>query len=393
MKKLLTFVLVAAVLGGAAFADDAKVMPKMVGRVYLAPTFSFAPGGYDKDGSYEKYDDGSVKLFNLGLAVEYGVIDWITAAVQWAPGWTPWSDTSAVTAPLGFDDSNVNGVADLFVGAKIQFLGPKAPLVTETFRAAIAPGVIIPLPGPDFPAEFKEAAQGNKATLSSMDNHVFATGARLYFDWQINDKFFINLYNETLVYPVKKDLNKDSPTLAVIKGQLLQNASTFATIIDAAITSGGGTSPGVPVLTPAVENAINAVDGEVNYKYKLTFEIEPVFTLPLGEGISLSAGLPVNYTFTPAPDYTVTVKAVNVGGTDIPGTQEMLEGYVLPSFSEGDPSHALSLKPNVSVFLTSTPLPLEFKVQYEIPLWGKNTMARHNLTLQIKAYFALPGAL
>ena len=53
---------------------------------------------------------------------------------------------------------------------------------------------------------------------------------------------------------------------------------------------------------------------------------------------------------------------------------------------------ALNINPNVSVFLTKTPLPLEFKLQYYLPVWGKNTTIKHIFGLQVKAYFALPGA-
>jgi hypothetical protein len=92
MKKLAAVTLILLALGSFVFADDAKVMPKMVGRVYIAPTLSVAPGAYNEDGEYKSFDDGAVKAFNLGFALEYGVIDWITAAIQWAPGVTVWSD-------------------------------------------------------------------------------------------------------------------------------------------------------------------------------------------------------------------------------------------------------------------------------------------------------------
>jgi hypothetical protein len=76
------------------FAEEAKVMPKQVGRFYVAPTLAFAPGAFDEDGEYEVYDsgEGSLRAFNLGFALEYGINDWISGAIQWAPGVTVWSD-------------------------------------------------------------------------------------------------------------------------------------------------------------------------------------------------------------------------------------------------------------------------------------------------------------
>ncbi|GHV86111.1 hypothetical protein AGMMS50230_17190 [Spirochaetia bacterium] len=347
MKKLTAVTVLLLVLGAAVFAEDAKVMPMMVGRVYAAPTYAFALGAYDKDGTYKKFPSGSVKVFNLGFAVEYGVIDWITAAVQWAPGWTVWSDLEAVS---GRKDSNTNGVADLFVGAKIQLVGEKAPVKTPMFRLSIAPGVIIPLPGPDFAKETTKAPS-EKATLQSMDNHAFAAGARVYFDWIINKSFFINLYNETLFYPIAQDLAKAGPDLAIMK-----------------------------IRTPFT----NAT-GEVKYKYKLTFELEPVYTMAIADGISFSAGLPVNFKYVPAYDYSIS------SGTG----SALMDAAALTTFKTNfarlDPALTLSVKPNVSVFFTKTPLPLEFKLQYGLPVWGKNVgAAQHQVTLQIKAYFAIP---
>ena len=386
MRKILLFGLALLLLGSGLFADDAKVMPMMVGRVYAVPTFSYAPGSFDSDGKYHSFDDGSVRLFNLGFALEYGIINWITAAVQWTPGWTPWSNLEGAT---GSDKTNVNGVADLFVGAKLQILGEKAPVQTDTFRFAIAPGVIIPLPGPDFEDELKNMAKGDDATLSSMDNHVFGAGARVYFDYIINEHFFINLYNETIIYPVKKDLDKAGPNLMMAKAGFGSQLSAFA---------GMGFDP----LLGQIAGDLNNVSGEVNYKYRLTFEIEPQYSTNLGKGLIFSAGLPINYRFSPAYDYSLsgtgglltdlTTLKTYLGGT---GYEDMIptndSELLAMAQLKGDAQHSLGINPNVSLFLTSTPLPLEFKFQYGIPVYGQNSMARHNFTLQVKVYFALPG--
>jgi hypothetical protein len=371
MKKLAALTLIALTLGAFAFADDAKTMPKMVGRVYVAPTFSFIPAAYDNDGKYQSFDDGSIKAFNLGFALEFGVIDWVTAAVQWAPGWTIWSDVApAMKDELDMVEGmnggkrpevNTNGVADLFVGAKVQIVGEKAPLTSEMFRVAIAPGVIIPLPGPDFDEQAKNLLNGDKATVQPMDNHVWAAGARLYFDWIINERFFLNLYNESIFYLTKRDLAK-----AEVQFDMGKNA--------------------MKRMAPPLASEIDKLSGEVNYKYRLTFELEPVYTQPLTEGITLNAGLPVNFEYKPAAEYTKS-------GFDNPALAVLLSDPRAASFFsfEGSESYLLKLKPNVSVFITSTPLPLEFKLTYEIPIIGKNTSAAHNITLQGRVYFALPG--
>ena len=366
MKRALVFVLAVLLIGSALFADDAKVMPMMVGRLYLAPTFSMGTGEYDKDGEFTSFDD-SIKVFNMGFALEYGIINWITAAVQWVPGWTIWSDISGASSAKGLlngfgskSDVHTNGVADLFAGLKIQVVGEKAPVKTKMFRFAMAPGAIIPLPGPDFEDEVANVMTSDKAALSRMDNHVLAAGIRSYFDWIINEHFFINLYNEVVFYPKKQDLNKDGPALQATKLKMAGN----------------------PALS-AFAAQIMKIEGDVNYKYRLTFELEPVFTYPIIDGLSFTVGLPINYRYIPAYEYSLDGVPPAIPGVDF-------EATILGSLNT-DPQHSLNINPNVSMFLTKTPLPLEFKFQYGIPVYGQNVMARHNMVLQIKAYFALPG--
>jgi hypothetical protein len=145
MKKILFFGLALLVLGSALFADDAKVMPMRVGRFYLAPSFIFGDKAFNKDGErVNNENNASVKALNLAMAVEYGVIDWITAAVQWVPGINIWSkmETDPALSSGGMD---LFGVGDLFVGAKIQIIGSAAPVKTDNFRLALAAGVKIPL--------------------------------------------------------------------------------------------------------------------------------------------------------------------------------------------------------------------------------------------------------
>ena len=259
-------------------------------------------------------------------------------------------------------DVNTNGVADLFVGAKFQLMGERAPVQTSMFRAAIAPGVIIPLPSPKFADQVENLVNNRKATVQNMDNHALGVGGRVYFDWIINEYFFLNLYNETLFYPVKQDLDKAGINLSALKGQFAN--TPFASVA-------------------------NNVSGEVNYKYRLTFEIEPVFTTSLAEGISFSAGLPVNYRYIPAYDYSIKgleeLAALPIGTT----ASELRARVILTGTHEAQ--QILTLKPNVSVFITKTPLPLEFKLTYSLPIWGKNVPVRHDVTLQTRVYFALPN--
>jgi len=388
MKKLLIIGLVLLILAPALFADDAKVMPAKVGRFYVAPIYSFVPGTYDDDGRRYDFPDGPIKLFNLGFAVEYGINDWITAAMQWVPGVTLWSDLEDAT---GIKEANMNGLADLFAGVKMQIIGANAPVQSEKVRFAVAPGVIIPLPGVDFEEEFKNMSEEKAATVANMDNHVFAAGGRFYFDYVFNNNFFINFHNETIFYLNNRELNKQSPDLAGFKAKVGEGIPDLAAGLGATGYTGAD-----------LAESLAALDGEVNYRSNITFEIEPVFTTSLKDGIVLNAGIPINYQFSPASKYEMNgsfrndlndakkhVDNLIAQGAPLEqlagGLAGIEEGYD-NTFSDLD-SHTLRIGPNLSVFFMKLPLPLEFKFQYNVPVWGRNTNAQHGAIFQIRAYF------
>ena len=149
MKRIVVGLLLLA-LTAAVFADDALVLPKGVLRTYFTGAYAFASQEWDDTGekielSLSGFD--SLSAINLGGAIEFGVIDWISAAVQWAPGWNVWSATKNGTPP--YDKLQVNGPYNVFAGAKIQIIGPKAPVANEKIRLAAAAGVKIPVKAPD----------------------------------------------------------------------------------------------------------------------------------------------------------------------------------------------------------------------------------------------------
>jgi len=360
MKRKFVFVLAILILCTAVFADDAKVMPARVGRVYLAPTFGFANGAFDSDAKYNAFGEGEgkMKMFNLGFALEYGIIKWITGAIQWAPGVNVWSD---VDMSLGTNSTvNANGLADLFIGAKMQILGEQGPVENESIRFAVAPGVKVPLPGPDYEEQFKNIAKSDPVTAANIDKHVIGIGARVYFDYVINNNFFINLHSEFIGYPVKGDLDK-----AGLDGY------------GADLTLKGWN-----------ENPASAVMGKiksdgVDYGYDLTFELEPVFSASIGEKTVLTAGLPFNYKYTPGTKYGVSYPS---------GVQAALLGANPMSqfIADSDPTHLFSLKPGVSVFFMGWALPMEFKLQYAAPIAGENIgRALHSITFQARVYFKI----
>lgn len=317
MKKTL-LVLLMVTLAFAVFADDAKVLPKGVIRVYLVPSYVFGSQEFDADGEKVDSDTGDYTFFNLGGAVEYGVNDWITAAAQWAPGTNLYSDFA------DSENASSNGAFELFVGAKLQLVGDKGLSKNNTIRFAVAPGVMIPMAF-SYDAETEAAAYiqtnfyANPTDFNvAPANSAFGIGGRVYADYIVNKMFFINVYGEFIKF-LEKDAEND------FVGSLNGNDT-------------------------------------VNYGYSLTTEVEFNFSKPLGEGLSMSAGLPFRYEFSP----------------------EVVYDDAAPD--SDDAKFTLAINPNASIMVTSLPLPLEFKVSYSYPLLGQNAMAKNVLTAQIKAY-------
>ena len=177
----------------------------------------------------------------------------MAAALQWTPGYNAWSNVNRT------EGANADDIADLFIGAKIQLIGNTALLApSEDICIAIAPGIKVHLTdGPDFGKEFLKyarnmpagtpgipiaAGERNEFTASKADKHAFAAGGRLYFDYIFTKEFFINFYNETIIYlQTKKLKNHDLPSGHYLMG--------------------------------------TGEDCDVGYKYQLTFEIEPNYTM------------------------------------------------------------------------------------------------------------------
>ena len=270
MKKLLILV-VLLVLVLPVFADDALVLPQGVLRISIAPSYGFANKTWDKDGEAQDIipnplfttnkSDG-IQYFNLGIALEYGVNDWITAALQWTPGWNLWSTMGFDKQPIGpstylyFDQGVLGSYADLFAGAKIQIVGKKAPVVNDTMRFSIAPGVKIPMPGDSKPTQ-ADLVKDETHVLKEIDNHLWGLGGRLYFDYNVTSEFFVNLYSEFIYYPEQK----------------------------------------------TDKNATFGDKTKVAKGYDWTIEIEPQYWAPVADGLVFKAFLPFTYKMT--PDYKI----------------------------------------------------------------------------------------
>lgn len=325
MKKLFAVLLLVA-FALPVFANDATVLPAGVMRARVIPTYAFGDKKFDSNG--DSQDLGmDVSIINLGTAVEYGINDWMTAGVQWAPGWNFWSklDPSPLAALNG--TVNANGLADVSIGLAIQIVGPKAPVASDLFRFVATPAVIVPLPGADGEEQYNKIAAATAIVMgggtpdaftvtNDIDKHAFAFGGRLSGDYVINKMLYLNLCGEFTKYLERKDV----------------------------------------FLSPTT-----ATKGDIAYGYKLKGEFEPHFAYDLGNKSNLSASLPVTYTMWPETE---------VNGSASPNT----DGY------------SLSLSPTVGYFFFAGPLPMELSANYAFLVMGKNTQSLNSATLQIKTF-------
>jgi hypothetical protein len=322
MKKLLTLTLL-LVFGLQLFADDALVLPAGVIRPTFNYNFNFFDKAFDTDG--EKGDTAEIKAHVLGTALEFGVTDQISAAVQWAPAYIFKSEIE------GQPTANINGFADLFIGAKTQIIGSNGFVKNDNMRLAAALGAVVPLNNYDGTEEAANILNGDDFTAQSSSNEAFGIGARLYYDYIITSGFYVNFYTEFIKY-FKTD--KSLPALAYVP-----------------VGFGGG---GVPADTTF----------EFDYGYELTLELEPNYTFAFNEGNKLSVGVPFTAYIT--PDYKMEgVEQDNTGST------------------------LLSIAPSVNLFTTALVIPMDIKVQYSIPVYGVNANASNTLIIQWKLYAKL----
>ncbi len=328
MRKLLISVLLAS-LAFTAFADDAKVLPSGVLRATFANILINSDSDYDADG--ELQDSTEVKFDNFGAALEFGVTDKISAAIQWVPGTMFYGDIE------GMDDVDFSGLADLFVGAKIQAIND------GTLRVAIAPGLAVPLDSYDVVKEGDKAIDGDSYRVSSQsETESLGLGLRLYLDYQVTKDFYINLYNQTRYY-----LGNEKYTV--------YDVSTYGALYQVAMMGGATDS----------EARDAAADGTEKTKYEypvyLDFELEPHYDLTLNKTASMGFGLPVDFSM----NGKVTVDGSEVDDTD---------------------AYTLSVNPGLSFFYTGV-FPFEVAANYNIPLMGKNDSATTMFTVKLKLFY------
>ena len=163
-----------------AFAEEAALVPGNSLRATLAPSFGFQVQTWE----WEGVSTENVMLASVGLGVEYGPADWINFQLFWIPGFNVYSDIAG---------GDYGSMTDLFLGIKIGLWGKGALFESEKMRFSFAPGMKMPLGG------FNTVEKAE--TVREPDQHLWGSSLRLYYDYIINPRFFVNFYLEGIYYP------------------------------------------------------------------------------------------------------------------------------------------------------------------------------------------------
>ena len=336
MKKRLAFSLALVIVILAALplaADDGSVLPAGVFRARAVPVYAWVPGSYDNGGTYSATSAGTITVPDLGFALEYGITDWITAGLQWAPGV---NIGSSIPMAGGAAAGNLDGPANLFAGVMVQIVGPKAPVVSDVVRVSVAPGVKIPLAGSvDYAAQFQNYMTGKAFIAEYPDIETLGIGGRAWLDYIINKSFFLDVYMQFIDYPGTVALKDSSLT-------------------------GYGTYAGF------AQNGI-AFNPSVNYGYTLRFEIDPHYNTDIADGINLAVNCAFRYDGTPAETWS--------------------QSSPVPGYAPSPSSTFFSANPSLDVFFYKSPVPFELDLDYGQPIAGTNTTQDYSIDMQIKVYF------
>ena len=161
-----------------------------------------------------------------------------------------------------------------------------------------------------------------------MSNEALGFGSRFYFDYIVNDNFFINLYSEMIYnFPVEKK---------------------------------GGISDAI------AEELLATPNEKLEYKYgtDMVFEIEPQYKYDVTDKSNIYFGLPLNYEISPD---------VEVDGTTV----------------DDSGSKYLQLRPEIGYFCADFKVPFEASIFYGLPLYGVNATKMQTITFKVIVYARL----
>ena len=325
---LMLLLMLSAVL---SYADDALMIPAGVLRISPGAGFGFTVAEYDDSWKRVEIPKEGGRLYEIavGTSIGLGLTDWLTAVIEWTPGFNVWStfDYPAGTDHPDYPDPPITDLENakiigpyvIYTTVKFQLVGRDAPIKFDPLRLVLAPVVKIPLPQPDWQKQADRMSDGDNYIYRMADKHSFGAGARAYVDLILTKSFYVNLFGEFL---------------------LNFNAQFDDT---------------------ALWGPVAGTSGSINYGGVQTAELEPHFETEVGGTLKLGIGLPVRYS-------VVGEDTMETGGGD------WVEFYR---------KKLLSISPNVCLSFPEARVPVQMELAYKLPLIGSNVPARHTLSLLV----------
>jgi hypothetical protein len=329
MNKRTVLIVVILMVACVLSAEDAQMLPAGTLQTSFTGTFSFASSQWNENWRLEDLGVFRYYAVNAGVAVEFGILNWLAVGLQWTPGFNIWS--SFYQAPVPYDKATTIGPYDLYAAVKVQVLGSEALLPSETIRLTVSPLVKLPLFGRYFEDDYEKAVSDKIWMPGDPDRKALGVGGRAYFDYVLNRKLYLNLYGEFIYF------------LGTVEQKGLNWSNWLVGMTGAA---------------PSAD--------EVDYRFALTAEVEPHLELLSTDVLRMQVGLPVSYAMTPE---------VKFDGT---------------ALAESD-THSLMIGPNLTLQFVKPKVPLELNVRYALPLFGKNVDASNAIVVSVQNRFRIYG--
>lgn len=179
MKKIFCAVICVLLIGTAAFAEDALVIPAQTLRLSVnwIPTFVF------RFQEWENVPTEKAMFLNTGFGAEYGVADWFNIQALWLPG-INWGRS------IGGEPGNYH---DLFAGTKAAILGRDALFGNSlNMLLSAALGINIPL---------TSILEPKGTDALETDTLLWGSVLRIYYDMMFASWFTLNACAEAIYYP------------------------------------------------------------------------------------------------------------------------------------------------------------------------------------------------
>jgi hypothetical protein len=175
-------------------------------RIRLIGGYGWLVSRFDDDGSRNRLDEGSgsARVVNLGLALEFGVIDWMTAGIGWIPGYNIWSRLDYQDPPFFPAQpgslATYNGPMDIQVILRFRIVGSGGLVPSDWVGVSLGPAGVLPMPFPDWDKHREKWQDAERYVLYPPDKHHWGYGGVVFVDSEPAAGVFLCLSGKFIEY-------------------------------------------------------------------------------------------------------------------------------------------------------------------------------------------------